>query len=124
MTKVPKLNEDKAIEEGAQLLSEMVILSIAAGLVTFEYRRSSEKEEAKQVLELGRFTIQIRDYDSKSLFSMNRWIMIRKNGPFMTQIAIQIRDFDSRITVLKVISIRESQKILNRPSPSYHTRKY
>ena len=41
--------------------------------------------------------------------------MIRKNGPFTTQIAIQIRDFDSRITVLKVISIRESQKILNRP---------
>ena len=50
VTKVPKLNEDKAIEEGAQLLSEIVILSIAAGLVTFEYRRSSEKEEAKQVL--------------------------------------------------------------------------
>ena len=49
VTKVPKLNEDKAIEEGAQLLSEIVILSIAAGLVTFEYRRSSEKEEAKQV---------------------------------------------------------------------------
>ena len=49
VTKVPKLNQDKAIEEGAQLLSEMVILSIAAGLVTFEYRRSSEKEEAKQV---------------------------------------------------------------------------
>ena len=49
VTKVPKLNEDKAIEEGAQLLSEIVILSIAAGLVMFEYRRSSEKEDAKQV---------------------------------------------------------------------------
>jgi len=48
VTKVPKLNEDKAIEEGAQLLSEIVILSIAAGLVMFEYRRSSEKEGAKQ----------------------------------------------------------------------------
>ena len=49
VTKVPKLNEEKAIEEGAQLLSEIVILSIAAGLVTYEYRRSSEKEDAKQV---------------------------------------------------------------------------
>jgi len=48
VTKVPKLNEEKAIEEGAQLLSEIVILSIAAGLVTYEYRRSSEKEDAKQ----------------------------------------------------------------------------
>ena len=49
MTKVPKLNEEKAIEEGAQLLSEIIILGIAAGLVTFEYNRSSKKEEAKQV---------------------------------------------------------------------------
>ena len=43
--------------------------------------------------------------------------MIRKYGHFSTQIAIQIRDFGSRITVQKVISIRVSQKILNRPSP-------
>ena len=43
--------------------------------------------------------------------------MIRKNGRFTTQIAIQIRDFDSRITVLKVIGIRDSKKVLIRPSP-------
>ena len=47
-TQVPKLNEEKAIEQGAQLLSEIVILSIAAGLVVYEYRRSSEKEDVKE----------------------------------------------------------------------------
>ena len=44
--------------------------------------------------------------------------MIRKNGLFMTQVAIQIHGFDSQITVLKVIGIHDSQKVLNRPSPT------
>eukprot|EP00095_Tigriopus_kingsejongensis_P001220 snap_masked-scaffold1412_size42778-processed-gene-0.2 protein:Tk01220 transcript:snap_masked-scaffold1412_size42778-processed-gene-0.2-mRNA-1 annotation:"opa3-like protein cg13603" len=47
-TIVPKLNQDKAIETGSQLLSEMIILSIASGLLIFEYNRSAEKEDAKQ----------------------------------------------------------------------------
>lgn len=31
-----------------QLLSELIIFSVAAGLLIFEYRRQGEKEEAKQ----------------------------------------------------------------------------
>lgn len=47
-TVIPKLNEEKAIETGSQLLSEMIILGIASSVLIFEYNRSSEKEEAKQ----------------------------------------------------------------------------
>jgi len=46
--KVPKLNESEAIETGAQLLSEFLLFGIAAGVLIYEYNRSSEKEEAKQ----------------------------------------------------------------------------
>lgn len=59
VTKVPKLNEEKAIEEGAQLLSEIIILSIGAGLLTFEYRRSSKNEEAKQVPMVNSFGLAL-----------------------------------------------------------------
>jgi len=45
---IPKLNEANAIETGAQLLSEFIILSIASSVLIYEYRRSSEKEDAKQ----------------------------------------------------------------------------
>ncbi len=47
-TTVPKLNEDKAIETGSQLLSEFIIMSIASSVIIYEWRRSAEKEEAKQ----------------------------------------------------------------------------
>ena len=47
-TTVPKLNEEKAIETGSQLLSEFILLSIGASLLVLEFLRQSEKEEAKQ----------------------------------------------------------------------------
>jgi len=45
---IPKLNEEKAIETGAQLLSEFIIMSVASAVIVYEYRRSSEKESIKQ----------------------------------------------------------------------------
>ena len=44
---VPRLNEEKAIETGSQLLSEFILLSIGASLLVLEFLRQSEKEEAK-----------------------------------------------------------------------------
>eukprot|EP00088_Acartia_fossae_P021570 TRINITY_DN2297_c0_g1_i10.p1 TRINITY_DN2297_c0_g1~~TRINITY_DN2297_c0_g1_i10.p1 ORF type:complete len:250 (-),score=60.84 TRINITY_DN2297_c0_g1_i10:118-867(-) len=49
VTKVPKLNEAKAIEQGSEILSEFIILSIAATILIYEYNRSKEKEEAKEL---------------------------------------------------------------------------
>ena len=45
--------------------------------------------------------------------------MIRKNGLFVTQKAIQNSNFDSRITHLRIIIIHESRNILNCPSSNW-----
>lgn len=45
---VPKLNDAMATELGANLLGETIIFVIGAGLLTWEYVRSSNKEAKKQ----------------------------------------------------------------------------
>ncbi|XP_013781849.1 optic atrophy 3 protein homolog [Limulus polyphemus] len=47
-TEVPKLNENMAIDLGAELLGEVIIFSIAAASITAEYIRSSLKEKEKE----------------------------------------------------------------------------
>jgi len=47
-TKVPKLSEAKAIEQGSEILSEFLLFSLAASILIYEYNRSSEKEAAKE----------------------------------------------------------------------------
>jgi len=46
--KIPKLNESMAIDLGAELLGEGIIFTIAAGILVFEYHRSSQKEAKKE----------------------------------------------------------------------------
>ena len=48
VTKVPPLSEAKAVEQGSELLSELVIYSIASIIVVYEYNSSSEKDQAKE----------------------------------------------------------------------------
>jgi optic atrophy 3 protein len=45
---VPKLNEQMAIELGANLLGEFIIFVIGAGLLVLEYQRQSRKEAMKE----------------------------------------------------------------------------
>lgn len=45
---VPKLNENQAIELGANILGEGIIFVIAAAILLFEYRRQVNKESAKE----------------------------------------------------------------------------
>lgn len=49
VTKVPPLSEAKAVEQGSELLSELIVYSIASFIVVYEYDRSSDKEQAKEV---------------------------------------------------------------------------
>lgn len=49
-TSVPQLNETMAIELGANLLGEVIIFTIGAGLLIFEYIRQSNKEAKKDEL--------------------------------------------------------------------------
>jgi len=48
VTKVPKLTEAKAVEQGSEILSEGIIISIAASILIYEYNRSKEKDDAKE----------------------------------------------------------------------------
>jgi len=48
VTKVPKLTEARAVEQGSEILSEFIIISIASAILVYEYNRSKEKEDAKE----------------------------------------------------------------------------
>ena len=45
---VEKLNDEMAIDLGAEMLGEFVIYSVAAMTIYFEYNRSSSKEQIKE----------------------------------------------------------------------------
>eukprot|EP00092_Neocalanus_flemingeri_P088069 GFUD01111239.1.p1 GENE.GFUD01111239.1~~GFUD01111239.1.p1 ORF type:complete len:314 (+),score=96.66 GFUD01111239.1:49-990(+) len=49
VTKVPKLTEAKAVEQGSEILSEAIIITIASTILIYEYNRSKEKDDAKEV---------------------------------------------------------------------------
>ena len=48
VTKVPPLSESRAVEKGSELLSEVIILTIASSILIFEYNRQSDKEQARE----------------------------------------------------------------------------
>lgn len=61
---VPQLNETMAIELGANLLGETIIFTIGAGLLIFEYVRSSKKEALKEeniIVEQKMFELTLND---------------------------------------------------------------
>ena len=45
---VKELNEDKAVELGAEMLGQAVIYGIGAGTIFFEINRSQRKEQQKE----------------------------------------------------------------------------
>ncbi|KRY84730.1 Optic atrophy 3 -like protein [Trichinella pseudospiralis] len=45
---IPELNEEAAVELGADILGEMVVYAIAVFVVAFEYMRSNEKARIKE----------------------------------------------------------------------------
>jgi len=64
VTKVPKLSETKAVEQGSEMLAELIILGIASSLLIYEYNRSSEKEQAKEAkLKADREMIKNKIFD-------------------------------------------------------------
>ena len=81
---IPKLDEERAIETGSQLLSEFIILSIASGMLIFEYRRQSEKEDQRQLMierekeDLSRQLMRLElavDRQAAEIRNLNRWIV-------------------------------------------------
>jgi len=88
VTKVPKLDEKKAIDTGSQLLSEFVILSVGAGILLFEYRRQGEKEEVKQA-EIEQEKRDLRDQVDRLAITMEKQSAQLNE---MSRITIGLRD--------------------------------
>lgn len=51
-TAVPKLTEAMAIDLGANLLGEVIIFIVGAGVLVLEYNRQSSKEQLKEQMML------------------------------------------------------------------------
>jgi len=58
---ITKIEDEKALSRGADLLSESFIFSVSVGILMYEYNRSSIKEEKKEAAKLQK----IRDDASK-----------------------------------------------------------
>lgn len=76
--KVAKLNEEQAIEQGAQILGEVVIFSIAAVCLIADYIRSSRKEAAKEAAHLARLSVMENGIQELGLLSEKQEAQIRE----------------------------------------------
>lgn len=88
VTSVPKLDEKKAIETGAQLLSEAILIVIGSAIVIFEYRRSALKDEAKAEA-LEKEKEDVRNQITNLEFTVERQSVQIKE---LTRLTIAIRD--------------------------------
>jgi len=46
---VERLSEDKAVQMGSELLGELMLFAVGAGLISYEYIRSTQKAKEKEV---------------------------------------------------------------------------
>ncbi len=64
---ISKIEDEKALSRGADLLSEAIVFSVAAGVTTYEYLRSSESNKKKEEARLQK----IRDDAGKLQAKLN-----------------------------------------------------
>ena len=61
---VPKLTEKGAIEQGSVIISEIIILAVAVGLLTVEFTKAKEeKEQEEKAIEADREMLRKKLYD-------------------------------------------------------------
>jgi hypothetical protein len=53
---VPKIEDEVALSQGADLLSESFLFAVSGGLAVYEYNRSSAKEKTKEAARLHAIT--------------------------------------------------------------------
>lgn len=109
VSSVPKLNEEKAIETGAQLLSEMIILGIAAGVLIFEYVRSSEKEEAKMEAAEAEKRALLDRVDNLELTLEKQSVQIKTLTQMSNHLDDQLIKVKSPVAVLKKVFQTEAE---------------
>lgn len=112
---VPKLDEKKAIETGAQIFSEFIILFVASSAIFFEYRRSAAKEEAK----LAALEMEKQDFQNRvrelELTADRRDAQMRE----LTRLVITLRDemVKKHSGIFSKTTIPVPQTLLEEPKP-------
>jgi len=102
-TTVPQLNEAMAIELGANLLGEVIIFTIGAGLLIFEYVRQSNKEAKKEesiLLEKKELINTINDLA----------LQLERQDAQLREINRVVADLESRNWLPKKLKILPSKK--------------
>ena len=112
VTKVPKLSENDAIEQGSAILSEIIILSTAIGVLVYEYGKSKiEKQEEenmkiveKEILKNKLFDLEVTiEKHNASLFALAKSVVKTSEKYLGKQ--------DTDIQKLKEIIDEEKRKI-------------
>ncbi|XP_037048193.1 putative OPA3-like protein CG13603 isoform X2 [Bradysia coprophila] len=102
-TNVPQLNEAMAIELGANLLGEVIIFTIGAGLLIFEYVRQSNKEAKKEesiLMEKKELVNTINDLA----------LQLERQDAQLREINRVVAELDSRNWIPKKLKILPSRK--------------
>lgn len=76
--KVAKLDEEQAIEQGAQILGEVVIFGIAAACLVADYIRSSRKETAKEAAHQARLHVMENNIQELGIISAEQDAQIKE----------------------------------------------
>ncbi|KAG4078572.1 hypothetical protein HA402_002686 [Bradysia odoriphaga] len=102
-TNVPQLNEAMAIELGANLLGEVIIFTIGAGLLIFEYVRQSNKEAKKEEIILMEKKELVNTINDLAL-------QLERQDAQLREINRVVAELDSRNWIPKKLKMLPSRK--------------
>ena len=104
-TKIPKLNEQEAVEQGSNLLSEIIIVNLAADILIYEYKKQSsekQKEEDMKKAERERLRNKLLDLE----------VLIEKQNDNIHALAKKIMDKSVKIFGKEDTHTQRVQEIL------------
>ena len=99
VVKVPKLSEKDAIEQGSTILSEVLILFTAIGILVYEYKKSrDEKKEEEGIKTAERELLKTKLFDLETNIERHS-----DNIYFLAQYFVNRSSKDSKETLKKII---------------------
>ena len=96
---MPKLSEKDAIEQGSTILSEVLILFTAIGILVYEYKKSrDEKKEEEEIKTAERELLKSKLFDLETNIERHS-----DNIYFLAQYFVNRSSKDSKETLKKII---------------------